>query len=214
MLLYTSPLRAHWRPLTLYLGIEGLHALKHVMMTAMGFRRHVVDGGAAYYTFNMFYDDNRASPASDKPQTPILFAHGVGIGILPYVHMLARMAASGHPIIAFEFNHLAMRVSAAAAKHHVPALMLALFPVVSPITASMFSPYTLICCVLAVDRLCASCGRSRGLHARSPGGTPHPTRLCSGALVWHLLLVGLDVKLTSGVSQCLVCLTATSCKHQ
>jgi hypothetical protein len=92
------------------------------MMTTMGFKRHAVDGGAAYYTFNMFFGDNSVDTApataveQQSSQTPILFAHGVGIGILPYVHMLARMAASGHPIIAFEFNHLAMRVRAGTAE--------------------------------------------------------------------------------------------------
>lgn len=42
-------------------------------------------------------------------QTPILFCHGVGLGLAPYVPLVQRLAATGRPVIAVEFKHLAMR---------------------------------------------------------------------------------------------------------
>lgn len=37
-------------------------------------------------------------------RAPILFLHGVGLGLLPYVPFLSRLVATGHPIVAVEFR--------------------------------------------------------------------------------------------------------------
>ncbi len=41
--------------------------------------------------------------------TPILLCHGVGGGLLPYVPFAHLLASTGHPVVAVEFKHLAMR---------------------------------------------------------------------------------------------------------
>lgn len=72
-------------------------------------------------------------------QVPILFLHGVGVGLLPYIGFIAQLATTGQPVIALECNHLGMRwvaripdadeVVAAAAgvlrKHDVPRVAVA-----------------------------------------------------------------------------------------
>jgi pimeloyl-ACP methyl ester carboxylesterase len=45
----------------------------------------------------------------ERSQVPILFCHGVGLGLAPYVPLIQRLAATGRPVIALEFKHLAMR---------------------------------------------------------------------------------------------------------
>jgi pimeloyl-ACP methyl ester carboxylesterase len=45
----------------------------------------------------------------ERSQVPILFCHGVGLGLAPYVPLVQRLAATGRPVIAVEFKHLAMR---------------------------------------------------------------------------------------------------------
>ena len=41
--------------------------------------------------------------------SPIVFLHGVGLGILPYIPLLRRLSATGHPVVALESCHLGMR---------------------------------------------------------------------------------------------------------
>ncbi|MEW5313243.1 MAG: hypothetical protein WDW38_004827 [Sanguina aurantia] len=40
---------------------------------------------------------------------PIVFAHGVGMGLLPYLCFMISLAATGRPILAFEFKHISQR---------------------------------------------------------------------------------------------------------
>lgn len=39
----------------------------------------------------------------------MVFLHGVGAGLLPYIHVLLRLTALGQPIMAVEYKHLSMR---------------------------------------------------------------------------------------------------------
>jgi hypothetical protein len=47
-----EPLKAHYRPLTFYIGCEVMAALKHVMLLAAGFKGHTY-GAYTYYTYNL-----------------------------------------------------------------------------------------------------------------------------------------------------------------
>jgi hypothetical protein len=40
---------------------------------------------------------------------PIIFLHGVGAGLLPYIPFLLRTTALGRPLLAVEYKHLSMR---------------------------------------------------------------------------------------------------------
>lgn len=100
-----EPVRAHWRPLAFYLGTEVVALVKHWALLASGWTCAPGPHGATVYTFG---DVSAANKNSNK-QTPILFCHGIGLGLAPYVPMVLRLAATGRPIIAVEFKHLAMR---------------------------------------------------------------------------------------------------------
>lgn len=47
--------------------------------------------------------------ASSDHLHPIVFLHGVGAGLLPYIPFLLRVAALGRPVMAVEYKHLSMR---------------------------------------------------------------------------------------------------------
>lgn len=49
------------------------------------------------------------APCSSNSRVPILFLHGVGAGLLPYIPFIHRLMSLGHPLIAVEYRHLAMR---------------------------------------------------------------------------------------------------------
>jgi pimeloyl-ACP methyl ester carboxylesterase len=108
-----EPLRVHYRPLGWYLLAEGLALVKHTVLTAAGFACSKRDG-FLYYTYGRFNGNQQQQQASSGEQaadqeTPLFFAHGVGLGLLPYLDFVLRLAALGRPVIAIEYPHLAMR---------------------------------------------------------------------------------------------------------
>ena len=42
--------------------------------------------------------------------TPVVFLHGVGLGILPYVDFVCSLVCTGHPVVVVEYRHVAMRL--------------------------------------------------------------------------------------------------------
>lgn len=101
-----KPVRCHYRPLAFYAAIEYLIALKHVLMLAMGFA-HAHHRGMAVYTYG---EVGRAGPrdalssvdgetvvamAAEESMPPFMFLHGVGVGVLPYINFVQRLAATG-----------------------------------------------------------------------------------------------------------------------
>lgn len=47
--------------------------------------------------------------ASNDHLHPIVFLHGVGAGLLPYIPFLLRVTALDRPVLAVEYKHLSMR---------------------------------------------------------------------------------------------------------
>lgn len=47
--------------------------------------------------------------ASKDHLHPVVFLHGVGAGLLPYIPFLLRVTALGRPVMAVEYKHLSMR---------------------------------------------------------------------------------------------------------
>eukprot|EP00955_Chlamydomonas_euryale_P034206 349715-Chlamydomonas_euryale.AAC.18 len=98
-------LRCNYRPMLFYIGIEALFALKHCLLLATGFRAAEL-GGFVYYSRGL-----PPAPARDgcSSPTPVLFLHGVGLGLLPYLPFVWRLATTAQPVLAVESNHLGMR---------------------------------------------------------------------------------------------------------
>lgn len=101
------------RPMTFYLGIEMLFAIKHVMLLGTGFSSYS-HRGYTFYTYGMQLGERQrvhpfSTAAAPDAQVPILFLHGVGIGLLPYAPFVFRLAAAGQPLLAIESSHLGMR---------------------------------------------------------------------------------------------------------
>lgn len=92
------------RPLAFYIGIECMIMVKHAALRAAGFS-HISLNGYSLYTYT---HGQPASALSDGP-APILFMHGIGLGLLPYLPFVARLVATGRNVIALECDHLGMR---------------------------------------------------------------------------------------------------------
>jgi hypothetical protein len=104
-----EPVRAHWRPLAFYLGTEVIALAKHWALLVSGWRCVSAASDGSTPTFYTFGAAEESSTSSNAKQTPILFCHGVGLGLAPYVPLVQQLAATGRPVIAVEFPHLAMR---------------------------------------------------------------------------------------------------------
>ncbi|GLI62994.1 hypothetical protein VaNZ11_005852 [Volvox africanus] len=120
-----EPVRCFYRPLFFYMGVEVLIALKHVMLLAAGFRPHLCRG-LRYYTYGLPDDavttiatsrtatsmkrGNSGGKSGDGADAPVLFLHGVGLGVLPYLNFLLRLSSLGRPAVAVEVRHLSMRL--------------------------------------------------------------------------------------------------------
>lgn len=121
-----EPLRWHHRPLALYLGTEVIALLTAAALWGMGFQVGAHNGD------RYFYKPAAPTPASPAPRSPysatgnktgavgssgaggsvgsndrpILLLHGVGLGLLPYLMLVARLGASKHAVLCPEFKHI------------------------------------------------------------------------------------------------------------
>ncbi|GBF95505.1 hypothetical protein Rsub_07855 [Raphidocelis subcapitata] len=115
-----EPVRALPKPLAWYGLAEGLGGVKHAVLLAAGFRCQRW-GAFAYYTLGLPPAPAAGDAAADAAgrgaagaaaaagSEPIFFAHGVGLGLLPYLGFVLKLAALGRPVVAIEYPHLAMR---------------------------------------------------------------------------------------------------------
>jgi hypothetical protein len=125
-----EPLKVVYKPLAFYAGSEVAAGIKHLLLLACDFQCHT-HRGYTYYTYgldhgsvvssrgeaesgllhngthNNSHSNNTNSSSSSKE--PIVFLHGVGAGLLPYLHFVQRLVATGHPLLAAEYKHLSMR---------------------------------------------------------------------------------------------------------
>eukprot|EP00879_Flechtneria_rotunda_P025127 GHRR01026686.1.p1 GENE.GHRR01026686.1~~GHRR01026686.1.p1 ORF type:complete len:484 (+),score=129.44 GHRR01026686.1:291-1742(+) len=113
-----EPMKHWYRPLGFYLFMEFAAVMGHVALLAAGFRaEHWM--GMTYYTKNMCQDRQRSQVAAAPPAygagsdqaagPPLVLLHGIGMGLIPYISMLFNMAATGRPVLALQFKHIAMR---------------------------------------------------------------------------------------------------------
>lgn len=122
-----EPLRSVYRPFLFYLLTEFSGILSHNILKYMGFLKQRF-GFYSFFTFAGDVDVARRMLQSRQlirqPQlrrfsvmgtplgepTPIVFLHGVGLGVLPYLDFICALVCTGHPVIVVEYRHVAMRL--------------------------------------------------------------------------------------------------------
>lgn len=101
----------HYRPLVFYLLTELVAGVTHLQLSRrMGFSIAAKSGLATYYI--------QRAPATAPAQPPLVFLHGIGLGLAPYTGFLQRLAAqhTDRTIIAVQYRHVSMRLTA-----HIPS---------------------------------------------------------------------------------------------
>ena len=108
-----EPVRSFHKPLIIYVVMELIGLFNLGILWWFGFRRLSSrrSGRTSRGTMSMFVRDCAGTNGKDLRE-PIVFIHGVGLGVLPYVHFLARLLAeTNRPWIVVEMRHVSMRFS-------------------------------------------------------------------------------------------------------
>ena len=76
-----------------------------IMLKNRGFqKRHV--GPVAYYHFAGAPDDETDSGSNKKKKMPIVFIHGIGIGLIAYIQLIDYFLETGRPILLPEIPYV------------------------------------------------------------------------------------------------------------
>lgn len=104
-----APLVSAYRPLTFYLLTEAVAGWNHLKLTrTQGFKLAAVSDVATYYV------KAPSAGSSDADVTPpVVFLHGIGLGLAPYTGFLRRVEAQhpGRTVIAVQYKHVSMRLT-------------------------------------------------------------------------------------------------------
>ncbi|KAL3146801.1 hypothetical protein ABBQ38_014780 [Trebouxia sp. C0009 RCD-2024] len=138
-----EPLRVFHKPLLVHVLSESWGMGMHLYLRAIGFK-HAFMGGMSYWvrlptsgplgSASDSHAVHEVVEESAKQQLsltrPIVFLHGVGLGLTPYIHFMRMLfaATSSHPMIVLEFRHVSMRLCLRAgevdhAAHAVAAIV-------------------------------------------------------------------------------------------
>ncbi|GLI59609.1 hypothetical protein VaNZ11_001541, partial [Volvox africanus] len=149
-----DPLVASYRPLIFYLLTEAVAAATHLALLLMGFRATMTPGGTAtVYTWARGADAAAASASKgamkktgggamdtavaaataatgDGGDPPLVFLHGIGLGLTPYLRLLSRLVTSSggrRPVYAVQYKHVSMRLTSTIPAPHEVANDVAAF---------------------------------------------------------------------------------------
>lgn len=98
-----EPIRAFHKPLIVYLIMELVGLCCHVVLGMYGFRKMETSGITKWICRPTAYHDEKS---------PVVFIHGIGFGVLPYIHFILSLRSQerNRTFILVEMRHVAMRV--------------------------------------------------------------------------------------------------------
>lgn len=95
-----EPIKAFHKPLALYLSMELFAIIAQLMLRIWKFQR-ICSGKTIKWV----------KKPSHTRQDPVIFLHGVGFGVLPYLHFIhAILQGCKRPLIIVEMPHVALRI--------------------------------------------------------------------------------------------------------
>lgn len=87
-----DPLKVSYKPLIFYICMEVLALASACMLQAAGFRRHIHNGDV-FYTYKVAATAGCSSSVDYDDQ--LVFVHGVGAGLLPYMLFVYKLWSTG-----------------------------------------------------------------------------------------------------------------------
>lgn len=94
-----DPMPAMHRPLFVYLFVGFANIFSRFVLQLRGFQRYELGGFCYWY---------RPAPSGATVQRPVVFMHGLGQGLLSYIHFLRRI--DDRALFLMEFPYVSMRV--------------------------------------------------------------------------------------------------------
>jgi len=108
MRLTLDPVRSSYRPLLFYAVTHlSVKCVTSLAMQYLGFDKHR-SGSLQYW-------HRQASPGEGEGRTqqaPVVFCHGLGVGVLPYIDFLRKLLVAGvtQEVFCVELPHISMRI--------------------------------------------------------------------------------------------------------
>lgn len=109
-----EPLRVGFKPVIIHLASEICGGLTRILLCCQGYKTTKQDGFAFWIWRPPGSRSNtRGTTADTGKGPPIVFLHGVGWGLMPYLHFVSVLsrAAPSSPIVVAEVPHLAIRLT-------------------------------------------------------------------------------------------------------
>eukprot|EP00743_Colponemidia_sp_Colp-15_P010786 GILK01011928.1.p1 GENE.GILK01011928.1~~GILK01011928.1.p1 ORF type:complete len:508 (-),score=75.85 GILK01011928.1:313-1836(-) len=103
MRLNLDPVTALHRPLVYYVASLSLHYVSNVCLRLMGFERHR-KGSFKYWL-------RKVDSMTDL--RPVVFAHGIGAGLVTYLQFIYRLRSMNRPLFLLDLPHISMRITTA-----------------------------------------------------------------------------------------------------
>lgn len=121
MRLHYDPVLAYSKPLWYYAGVQSLDFLSDMILRSIGFTRKKA-GVLSYWILNNEAIGNAGGDSNrDKSEAPLMFIHGVGIGLATYITFIVKLviakkrclslASTHQPIILLELPHVSMKLN-------------------------------------------------------------------------------------------------------
>jgi hypothetical protein len=103
MKLLLDPLKFAYKPFFVYVGIWVLHHICDLVLYANGFERHS-------NSHIRFWHRRRQRRRDSIGKRPIVFFHGLGIGLFPYLNIIRKLCDASRDIFLVEKGSVAMRL--------------------------------------------------------------------------------------------------------
>ncbi|ORY51502.1 hypothetical protein BCR33DRAFT_712546 [Rhizoclosmatium globosum] len=122
VILNYNPIAAKPKPLILYAFIWSLEAFGLLLMTLLGFKRvtpidrpyhHDSEATLNYWVYMPKSYSDKSTQSRQDDKLPIVFLHGIGCGLFPYVHFIYSIMSHmrfSRPVFVIEFPHVSMKL--------------------------------------------------------------------------------------------------------
>ena len=111
MRLTLDPVVVAHRPLIYYIVLMTINLGNSIFLYSMGFRRHPVKNSAfMYWSYTPPPGDIINHRCKQEGTPPIVFVHGLGIGLAQYVHVIFQLMKLHQPLLLVEVLHISSQL--------------------------------------------------------------------------------------------------------
>lgn len=158
MRLHYDPVVAYSKPLLYYAAVTGADLCSDLVLWCLGFRKREA-GTLSCWVLGSDQSSDDGSAGARQAQPPVMFVHGVGLGLVTYIAFITSLVAAYSPgtrpaLLLLELPHVSMKLSVEAVPT-MPETVRGIASVLQGLGSSQaqFVAHSLGCFVLAAVQL-------------------------------------------------------------